>query len=190
MTERAAPPSLTPAEVSRLLATLPTVSTTGVATAEVTLRFQEYWRATQSGSSFVEALRGRPAFGNPYLLAEVIATFQIEDTPEHGVPSTDFYDVLAQGMRTMTSATTTDGDGSIHIAPIATSEGPPLTKAEFLKLVMTMKSATTTDGDGGERGTNSGSAVGKGAGGGATDISVIAPTSSDAPIATKKSRWQ
>jgi hypothetical protein len=186
MTERAAPPSLTPAEVSRLLATLPSVSTTGVATAEVTLRFQEYWRATQSGSSFVEALRGRPAFGNPYLLAEVIATFQIEDTPEHGVPSTDFYDVLAQGMRTTTtSTTTTDGDGNIHIAPIPTSE--PLSKAEFLKLVMTMKSATTTDGDGGERGTNSGSA----AGGGATDdVSVIATTSSDAPVATKKSRWQ
>ena len=107
MSERAAPSSLTPTEVSRLLATLPNDSATGVVKPDVTLRFQEYWRATQSGSSFVEALRGRPAFGNPYLLAEVIATFQIEDTPEHGVPNTDFYDVLAQGMRT----TATDGDG-------------------------------------------------------------------------------
>jgi hypothetical protein len=93
-----APAVLDDAEVSRLLGTLPPPSSSAPH-PEVAARFDDYWRATQEGSNFVETLRGRPAFGNPYLLAEVIATFGIDASGSHDVPPEDFFDALANRMR-------------------------------------------------------------------------------------------
>jgi hypothetical protein len=93
-----APAFLDDAEVSRLLGTLP-APPSSAPHPDVAARFDDYWRATQEGSSFVETLRGRPAFGNPYLLAEVIATFGIDAAGSHDVPPEDFFDELANRMR-------------------------------------------------------------------------------------------
>ena len=67
-------------------------------------RFAAYWSATQAGSSFVASLRARPAFANPYLLEETIATFGIDESATglprsafdpKSIPDCDYYEALA-----------------------------------------------------------------------------------------------